>query len=57
MCKAFQWAHQVDPNPVYFYNDYNHGPMDGWYKTKADRVYKVVKDLKNRGCHTNAVGF
>lgn len=58
ICKAFEWAHEADPNAQLFYNDYGHAAMDGgWYGGRADAVYNLVKDLKDRGCPIHGVGF
>ncbi len=50
--KAFEYAHAADPNAVLFYNDYN---LDR--KEKVDRVYRLLKQLKDKGVPVNAVGI
>lgn len=50
---AFVWAHQADPNALLFYNDYDAENMNA----KSDAVYKLVKNLKNRGVPINGVGL
>lgn len=32
--------------------------MDGdWYGARADVIYNMIKDMKNKGCHIHGVGF
>jgi endo-1,4-beta-xylanase len=50
--KAFEYAHAADPNAVLFYNDYN---LD--HKEKIDRVYRLLKQLKEKGVPVDAVGI
>lgn len=52
IAKAFEYAHAADPNAVLFYNDYNLVR-----KEKVDRVYKLLKQLKEKGVPVNAVGI
>jgi len=40
-----------------FYNDYKHASNIGIYKNKSDNVYKLVKDLHDRNCGIDGVGF
>jgi endo-1,4-beta-xylanase len=50
--KAFQFAHEADPNAVLFYNDYgteNQG--------KRERVYQLLKKMLDAGIPVNAVGL
>ena len=42
---AFRWAHKADPKAILFYNDYNTEGIN----TKSDAVYKLVKELRERG--------
>lgn len=49
---AFQYAHEADPNAILFYNDYNTER-----KEKTDRVYKLVKSLKDKGVPIHGIGL
>ena len=57
LCKAFKAARSANPKPLLFYNDYNIDSAVGWSKTKSDKVYSLVKDLKSRGCPVDGVGL
>jgi endo-1,4-beta-xylanase len=49
---AFEIAHAADPNAELYYNDYN------VYKTaKADAIYNLVKELKEKGVRIDGVGM
>lgn len=50
--KAFEYAHAADPDAILFYNDYNTEK-----KEKADRIYKLLKGLKDKGVPVHAVGL
>jgi endo-1,4-beta-xylanase len=50
--KAFEYAHEADPNAVLFYNDYNTERPE-----KRDRVYKLLKLLVDAKVPINAVGI
>ena len=50
--KAFEYAHAADPNAILFYNDYNTER-----KEKADRIYTLLKKLKDNGVPINAIGL
>ena len=50
--KAFQWAHEADPKAVLFYNDYNTENA-----SKRDRIYQLVKGLKDKGVPIHGVGL
>ena len=50
--KAFEYAHAADPDAILFYNDYNTER-----KEKADRIYKLLKNLKDKGVPVHAVGL
>jgi endo-1,4-beta-xylanase len=50
--KAFQFAHEADPNAILFYNDYgteNPG--------KREHVYQLLKKMLDAGIPVNAVGL
>src|SRR6476469_2546953 len=44
IAKAFQYAHEADPNALLFYNDYNEINPD-----KREKIYRLVKSLKEAG--------
>jgi endo-1,4-beta-xylanase len=50
--KAFEYAHEADPNAVLFYNDYNTERPE-----KRERVYKLLKMLIDAKVPINAVGI
>src|SRR4030095_417977 len=43
IAKAFQWAHEADPNALLFYNDYNE--ID---PVKREKIIRLIKSLKDR---------
>ena len=50
--KAFQYAHEADPNALLFYNDYNEiNPV------KREKIYKLVKGLKDAGVPVHGIGM
>lgn len=49
--KAFEWAHEADPNAELYYNDYNlEDPL------KLQGVVRIVEMLQKRGIRIDAVG-
>lgn len=50
--KAFQWAHEADPQALLFYNDYNE--ID---PVKREKIFKLVTDLKAAGVPIHGVGL
>ena len=50
--KAFQYAHEADPNALLFYNDYNTESAG-----KRDRIYKMVKGLLDKKVPIHGVGL
>jgi endo-1,4-beta-xylanase len=52
IAKAFEYAHAADPKAVLFYNDYN-TEIPG----KRDRIYRLVKSLKDAGVPIHGVGL
>jgi endo-1,4-beta-xylanase len=52
IAKAFEFAHAADPNAILFYNDYNE-----INSTKRDKIYKLVKSLKDAGVPIGGVGL
>jgi len=52
IAKAFQWAHEADPNALLFYNDYNtESPA------KRDKVYRMLKNLLDKGVPIHGIGL
>lgn len=52
IAKAFQWAHEADPNAQLFYNDYNEiSPV------KREKIFRLVKSLKDAGVPVHGVGL
>ena len=64
-CKTFHWAYDVlkdssKGHTKLVYNDYNHESMThhrSYQRNKSNGVYKFIKDLKDRNCPIDAVGF
>lgn len=52
IAKAFQYAHEADPKAILFYNDYNTE-----YPEKRQRIYKLLRTLKDAGVPVHAVGL
>ncbi|TDH23467.1 endo-1,4-beta-xylanase [Segetibacter sp. 3557_3] len=52
IAKAFEYAHAADPKAVLFYNDYNTENPG-----KRDRIFKLVKGLKDAGVPIHGVGL
>jgi len=50
---AFQWAHEADPQAKLFYNDYNGEGLG----RKSDAIYRLMKDLLQRGVPVHGVGL
>jgi endo-1,4-beta-xylanase len=50
--KAFQWAHEADPNALLFYNDYNE--IDA---VKREKIFRLVKSLKDAGVPIHGLGL
>ena len=52
LAKAFQWAHDADPNAILFYNDYNtENPQ------KRDKIYRLLKKLLDEGVPVQGMGL
>ena len=52
IAKAFEYAHEADPNALLFYNDYNEtNPV------KREKIIKMVKGLKDAGIPISGVGL
>lgn len=52
IARAFEYAHAADPKAVLFYNDYNTENPG-----KRDRIYRLVKSLKDAGVPIHGVGL
>jgi endo-1,4-beta-xylanase len=52
IARAFEYAHEADPNAILFYNDYNEINA-----VKREKIYKLVKGLKDAGVPINGVGL
>jgi endo-1,4-beta-xylanase len=50
--KAFEYAHAADPKAQLFYNDYNSERPE-----KRDRIYQLLKKLKDAGVPIHGVGL
>ena len=52
VAKAFQYAHEADPDALLFYNDYNEtNPV------KREKIFRLVKGLKDAGIPISGVGL
>lgn len=52
IAKAFEYAHAADPKALLFYNDY-----DEINPVKRDKIFKLVKGLKDKGVPIHGVGL
>ena len=52
IAKAFQYAHEADPDALLFYNDYNETNA-----VKREKIFKLVKGLKDTGVPIHGVGL
>jgi endo-1,4-beta-xylanase len=50
--KAFEFAHEADPDALLFYNDYNESNPE-----KREKIYKLVKSLLDKGVPIHGVGL
>lgn len=50
--KAFEYAHEADPDALLFYNDYNESEP-----AKRDKIYELVKGLKDKNVPIHGVGL
>lgn len=57
ICKAFNQARKANPSIKLFYNDYKQASTKGEFSQKSENVYQMVKDLKERDCQVDGVGF
>lgn len=52
IAKAFEYAHEADPDALLFYNDYNEiNPV------KREKMYRLVKSLKDAGVPIDGIGL
>ena len=52
IAKAFEFAHEADPNALLFYNDYNECDPG-----KRDRIYNMVKKMIDAGVPIHGIGM
>ncbi|PAD78614.1 endo-1,4-beta-xylanase [Paenibacillus campinasensis] len=52
IAKAFEYAHDADPDALLFYNDYNES-----FPAKRDKIYSLVKSLKERDVPIHGIGM
>lgn len=52
IAKAFEFAHQADPEALLFYNDYNTLKPE-----KRDKIYRMVQQLKENGVPIHGIGM
>ncbi len=52
IAKAFQWAHEADPDAQLFYNDYNTE-----FSGKREKIYRLLKKLIDAGVPVHGVGL
>jgi endo-1,4-beta-xylanase len=50
--KAFQFAHDADPDAELYYNDYNE-----WYPAKITAISKLVRALQAKGIRIDGIGL
>ena len=53
IARAFQYAHEADPDALLFYNDYGHE----FGVTKRTAILSLVNSLKNRGIPIHGIGM
>lgn len=52
IAKAFEYAHEADPNAKLYYNEYDYE-----YQPKCDAVIRLVRNLQARGIRVDGVGI
>ena len=52
IAKAFEFAHEADPDALLFYNDYNAADP-----AKRDRIFNMVKKMKDAGVPIHGIGM
>jgi endo-1,4-beta-xylanase len=53
--RAFQYAHEADPNALLFYNDYGND-NGGWNDTKLNALLALVKSIQLHGVTISGIG-
>lgn len=53
IARAFQYAHQADPEALLFYNDFGHE----YAPSKTNAIIAMVNDFKNRGIPIHGLGL
>jgi len=53
IARAFQYAHEADPDALLFYNDYG----QEWSDAKTDSILSMVNDFKTRGIPISGLGI
>ncbi len=52
IARAFEYAHEADPDAILFYNDYNEINT-----VKGEKIYRLVKSLRDAGVPINGLGL
>lgn len=52
IARAFEYAHEADPNALLFYNDYNES-----HPQKRDKIYTLLKSLLDQGVPVHGLGL
>jgi endo-1,4-beta-xylanase len=52
VAKAFEWAHEADPDALLVYNDYNVE-----LPRKREKLFRLVRELRDQGVPLGAVGI
>ncbi|AIQ54809.1 endo-1,4-beta-xylanase [Paenibacillus sp. FSL R7-0331] len=52
IARAFEYAHEADPQALLFYNDYNES-----HPQKRDKIYTLLKSLLEQGVPVHGVGL
>ncbi|WP_274652135.1 endo-1,4-beta-xylanase [Paenibacillus humicola] len=52
IAKAFEYAHEADPEARLYYNDYNESVPE-----KREKIYALVKSLKEQGVPVHGIGL
>lgn len=52
IAKAFEYAHEADPEALLFYNDYNEADP-----VKSEKIYTLVKSLLEQGVPIHGIGL
>ena len=52
LAKAFQYAHEADPEALLFYNDYN-----TWHPEKRVKIIRMIRSLQAQGIPIDGIGI